>query len=142
MRKSSNKLLSEIAPIYNNVITLNKKTVSGYKVVIKKGENHYSVITGLFRYQLGQIRETHSYKELYEDTVFFNNEIKNHIIIFSNKEDAINLIKDYEEADMVLLEIKMGGNLKTCECTNKNINNAKVYLGKKILSKTEIDLDI
>ena len=141
--KASNLLCEPLVPIYRNFKKMDLIKFKGYKLVEKINLNYYSITTGLFRYKEGVINHG-SYTSLYvKNEKYYNEELKNRLSIFKNKEDAIRFLEEYNNitdilGDLVLIEIELSGNLKEAICSNEFVDSFECVIGDCILSIKEI----
>ncbi len=147
--KASNKLLGKFVPIYSDFEVTDLNKFKGYKLVEKINLNYYSIVSGIFRYQTGKI-DHKSYSSLYEkNPKYFNKHLLNKVAVFTNKEDAINSLKEAKPIikkwssgnnDLALMEIVIGGNIEKSRFTNISISNKDVFIGDTILSIKELQI--
>jgi hypothetical protein len=143
--RQSNKLCVELLPTYTEFEEYDEKKFVGYKLAMKRGENHYSIVTGLFRYKAGTIGPR-SYSGLYKKEVeHYNVHLQDRLSIFTNKEDAYTALKLYNEiegdnADLALLEITISRNLEKAKYSNKFVSNLDVIVGKTMEKIVEVDV--
>jgi hypothetical protein len=140
---ASNQLCKELIPTYKDFSNFNKDTFVGYKLVEKKNLNYYSVVTGMFRYKAGRINHS-SYSGLYKkNPEFYNEKLFNRLAICKTPEEAFNFLIKYKElanknADLVVLEIQISGNLEKATCCNAYCENCEVIIGDCIDRVKEI----
>lgn len=139
----SNEIFLKLVPTYSGFENYKYDYFIGYKLADKKNLNYYSVITGLFRYKKGKIGGS-SYSTLYEKNKnIYNKKLHNKLAVFVNKKDAIDALKDFEEmsgeyCDLVILKIKISGELETAYYTNFCVDNKPVVIGSTIDHVSEI----
>lgn len=140
---ASNLLCEPLVPIYSDFSELKSEYFKGYKLVEKSNLNYYSIVSGLFRYKEGRIKHS-SYTPLYEkNPQFYNEELRDRVSIFRTPEDARKFLKEYVEickrdSNLVILEIKISGNLKSAKCSNKYVTNFDCVIGDCMDSIREI----
>lgn len=140
--EASNQLCVELIPKYKDFKELKSNTFKGYKLVCKKNLNYYSIVTGHFRYKPGKIDKA-SYSVLYEKNKdFYQEHLKNRLAICTNTNDANNMLSSFKEkypkTNLVLLEIKLSGNLQKATSYNKFCDDVTVVIGSVIESVKEI----
>lgn len=143
--KASNELCVELLPTYSDFEQFDDKKFVGYKLAMKKGDNHYSIVTGLFRYKAGTIGPS-SYSGLYKKEIeHYNEHLQDRLSVFTNKEDAMKALCLYNElendcTDLALLEITISNNLEKAKYSNKFISNLDVVVGKTMSKIVEIEV--
>ena len=142
MYKSSDLCL-DLVPTYSDFEEYNEKSFVGYKLAHKKNLNYYSIVTGHFRYKSGKIDKS-SYSELYKKySEYFNERLNNRLSIFVNKEDAVKSLEEFKslsdrDCELVLLEIKISGELEKAKITNKAVKDKDVIIGNIIDNVKEL----
>ena len=122
---------------YDVVDSINKLVVTGYKLVVDKGDNFYSVLTGAFRYKLGRIRS--NYHSLYLNTDVFNKEMVNKTAVFKNVEDIkLFFPKLSEYPQCCIVEMQISGDLKLVYGSNQYKKDVEMYIGNTIESIKKI----
>lgn len=144
MSNASNKICEKLVPEYTNFSDYDGKTFEGYKVVIKKHGNYYSVVSGLFRYRPKRVSQN-SYHTLYYGTKHYNDKLVDKVGIFFNKEDSIKALESYNVdvepgCHLVVVSVKLSGDLISCDYSNCSVNNVPVVLGTIIESVKEIEI--
>lgn len=140
----SNRLCEELIPTYSNFEPYSGEEFVGYKLVEKWNLNYYSIVTGLFRYKPGKIKHS-SYSGLHQKNEnSYNVELHNRLCVFSNKKDALESLISYKdiadyETNLVILEIKISGNLKSAKFSNISVKDIPVIIGDTIESVREIN---
>lgn len=134
----SSKLNSEFVASYEFIEKLNKDEV-GFKLVLDRVENYYSVVTGLFRYQKGYIKRDSPYSRLYKDTELFNQDMVGKTAIFKNKEDIFNFFPGLADMkETAIIEVKLSGDVWKVNGSNKFVVNVPMYAGNCITSLKRI----
>lgn len=138
----SNKLCNELLSKYTDFKKYDKESFTGYKLVQKTNLNYYSIVTGMFRYRVKRVSEG-SYHELHRkyNDMFVDNLI-DRLAIFKDKSDAYKSLIHYSEIDdrkgeLVMLEIKISGNLEIATCENDYVKGF-VIIGDTIDSIKEV----
>lgn len=143
----SNELHTKYLPTYSDFKPVNKTSVVGYKLARLSHGNHYSVVTGLFRYKERNII-TNSYSVLYErEKQHFNEHLKDRLSIHKTKEDAITTLLpiaktiDLHGQNLALLEITMSGdNIEEALLSNDFVKDVPVYVAPIIDKVKQIDV--
>lgn len=145
---ASNLLCLELLPTYDDFKPLNKSKVKGYKLCRKVNGNHYSLVTGLFRYKARNIVQN-SYSGLYEkEKEHYNEHLKDRVSVFVNKQDAIDALSgivDFldHKVELCLIEITiMGENLETAKFTNRFVDGVNVYVGPIMDKIVELETNL
>lgn len=144
---ASNKLCTELIPIYKEFKKFNQESYTGYKLVQKRNLNYYSVVTGMFRYKVGTIGHS-SYSGLYEkNKEFYEERLLNRLSVFKNKEKAIKFLCKYgqlvdDNCELVLLEIQISKDLEEAICYNNYCDDSEVVIGGSIDKIRELPLDL
>lgn len=135
IRISSGNLHTNLLPTYSDFKPVKAKKIVGYKLARISNGNHYSIVTGLFRYKSRNI-VTNSYSALYErEKEHFNTHLKDRLSVHKNEEDAINTLIDIAkqvgvDSKVALLEITlMGDNIEEALLTNDFVSDVPVFVG-------------
>lgn len=139
---SSNKLYEDLLCTYSDFESTSEKTFKGYKLAEKRNLNYYSIVSGQFRYKPGRIGKS-SYTSLYEKNDLCNEHLRDRLAVFVNKQDAIDALKNYtyeEYSDLVVLEIKVSGDMEKGIYTNKYISECEIYVGNTIENVHELEI--
>lgn len=143
----SSELHTDLLPTYSDFKPVDKKKVVGYKLARKMNGNHYSIVTGLFRYKARNII-TNSYSVLYErEKEHFNKHLKDRLSVHKSKEDAIKTLIDVARTidlythQIAVLEITMmGDNIEEALLTNDFVKDVPVYVAPIIDRVKEIEI--
>lgn len=144
---ASNKLCTELIPVYREFKKFKQESYTGYKLVQKRNLNYYSVVTGMFRYKVGRIGHS-SYSGLYEkNKEFYEERLLNRLSVFKDKEKAIKFLCKYNQlvddnCELVLLEISISKDLEEAICFNKYCDDSEVVIGGSIDKIREVPLDL
>jgi len=143
----SNELHTKYLPTYSDFKPVNKTSVVGYKLARLIHGNHYSVVTGLFRYKARNVI-ANSYSVLYErEREHFNEHLKDRLSVHKTKEDAIATLLpiaktvDLQGKDLALLEITMiGDNIEEALLSNDFVKDMPVYVAPIMDKVKQIDV--
>lgn len=130
--KTSAHINPEYSCNFSNPGPVRAKKVWGYKLVLDKGENFYSISTGMFRYKLGPIKRIEAdYSIIYEETKFFSPDIVGKIAVFNDPFDVDILYPNRDKDLTCLLRIQIGGDLISIDAKNKH-GECRVFAGNYI----------
>lgn len=130
--KSSSSINEEYACIYSNPEKFNKSSFWGWKLVIDKVENYYSVGTGAYRYQTGKVvRRNADWSVCYKDTKYYHEIMVDKIGVFTSMEDLQKFFPEYNSEGLVVLKVKLSGDLHLINAENK-YHTCKVIIGTHI----------
>lgn len=134
----SGKLNIDYLCTYSNIKTLDKTKVKGFKLVLDRIENFYSVGTGLYRYKKGRVKRRNTdYSNLYkkyEDGKYYCEEMNDKTAIFLSIEDLNKFYPDSKNDDKVcIVEIELTKDLIGAVVENQ-FHKCKICAGEEILS--------
>lgn len=132
---NSSKLNEKYLCKYSGIKELKKEEVTGYKLVMDRVQNYYSVVTGCYRYKTGVVkRREGDYSKLYKDTEYFCPEFVNKTAVFTKLEDIDRFYPDWEGDNRVcIVELRMSGDLISAVAEN-DYHKCEVYAGTEIKS--------
>lgn len=115
-----------------------KMSVSGYKLVLDKGENFYSVSTGAYRYKTGIVSES-GYSKLYQNTDSYMEEMVGRIAIFKNFEDIERFFPGlYKNDSTCVLKVVLDKGIMEVVGENEYCSDIPMYIGSRIKSMSRV----
>lgn len=133
-KKASNKLNEEFILKYSNVTEVSKKSLIGFKLVLDRVENFYSVGTGLYRYKVGRVKRRNTdYSKLYKGTEHYVSEMSDKISVFTSIEDVYKSYPFIDKSDsrFCIVQVTLTGDIIKATATNE-FNSCVVYAGSSI----------
>lgn len=128
----SSEYNKEYVCTYSDPKPTTTKTVKGYKLMWKKGDNYYSILTGQYRYKTGPVNTMDSYSKVYEGTKFYNDVMVGKTAIFESQDDLLQFYPGFEPGNgLVVVAMRLSGELVSVTATNK-YHSCKMYAGSVI----------
>ena len=110
---------------------------TGIKVVRDKGENFYSISSGMYRYRVGRVLNTAGYENLYQntDSVYYREFMKGNTAVFQKLSHAYRCFPELvDNPDYAFVQVTLAGPLTTVELERPGIKDRfRVVLSPRIL---------
>lgn len=117
---------------------LNKKEYIGIKVVVDKGENFYSIASGMYRYKTGRVLNKSGYDKLYKNnnSEYYRAFMEGKTAVFIKPSHAYRCFPELmDNPDYAFVKVTLTGNLQQVLMKRKGIDGIfNVILGDEIKS--------
>lgn len=129
---SSSKINSKYLCKYTNPSKSRYDSAWGFKLVVDRGENFYSIFTGAYRYRIGSVKKFgQDWHKLYRGSGFYCSEMIDRTAAFNTVEDLKKFFPSWNTEGFCIIRVKLAKDLITLEATN-NLYTCRVYAGKEI----------
>lgn len=122
------------------------KQFTGIKVVVDKGENFYSIASGMYRYKPGLVSNKSGYDKLYEanNSEFYRDFMVGKTAVFEKLSHAYRCFPELmDRKNYAFIQMTLGGPLQTVMMERHgNPEQFRVVIGGKILDMQRIKLKL